>query len=1035
MFKPQTQNKDVNPIVALMIAIGLAILFVGISLKPEQIAKAKLIFENANNLCLLIGLGTLYWIFEVASWAHKHLELRKPGQGLEVLKNRNEKKVSVSFNLLHLTLFISFAILLASSLSLLLASEAKFLSSSWYVSFALLLPFSSAVTDILGSLLRKLFAVKLEKSLTALPSFPSVNAEHGIRITIGSADEEIQAPKWISFDETDLLKSCIITGGVGFGKTQLIFRMLDQLFQAYKTDTKKISFLILDPKGDIVSTACEMALKHDRSNDLVLIGSAHQTTWNPLKQKDALKEGRFRDIAERFKAAMINYQGGGSSDPFWIEAGANLIAWMIWLSLIAMDEVSFTTLYKLLLVTASTPQDSEDPLDRILSQAEKKVGSLAEEDRKEQEINFETCKLYIKSDFRRIPDKTRMNIVANLSSFLQVFLSAEAQRIFSPSKDTASFQDMSEIIDQGKILILDMTQNDQAGLCRAVGTLLKLSYQNAIMIRLAKGGKPTRLACLVLDEYQNFATSSHGETQFGDDRFFDQCRAAKGFGIVATQSYATLKSVFKSESASHELLGQISNKITFATDEPSTCAYFKRLAGKKWIARHSESISETSSNAKKLFLKNDLETERSSVGISFSTSDMEVDVIKDDEIAKLPPFKALAALKLKDGPQTGFLYTRPLFDPMPHLPFKDMAQRIAILLVCFFASNLKGELVPNICDAIQTPYFPACLSPSVGSCMCRRGPLTYPCAQVSYWIPKTFVEVSPRIGESYFNLLPPVKMQTSTAYKVWSVVLGKLGAGGLSLINSGPVDDNGTSFFHVHTAPVFLSHEIMKGLPCGNPSSSVPCLTAMSEHHPVQWSCGYFDFKQPQLLGNQLCGSAVGGAQSVLQSSRRFLEGPIGQLLESLSGTSLDVPSAGAGCSNPLVATLGSFNVSTELPCLGSLGSIFPRYGSVNGPTNISGAFMAAYKFRSLAAEHFKTVPNGISERWQLLKPNASSCGFPGENMLFWETTGMLTPRDRFLFLVWERKSCCVEHVRAGFGTLLLKGAKAACHALRSRYQ
>jgi hypothetical protein len=304
--------------------------------------------------------------------------------------------------------------------------------------------------------------------------------------------------------------------------------------------------------------------------------------------------------------------------------------------------------------------------------------------------------------------------------------------------------------------------------------------------------------------------------------------------------------------------------------------------------------------------------------------------------------------------------------------------------------------------------------------------------RVSYWVPKTFVEVSPRIGESYFSMIPIVKAQLLAGLKSWNWGVSKLGAMGSSLFNVGEVDDNGSSFFHVHTAPVFYAPEVLKSLPCGCPGSSLPCLSAMSEHHPFQWATGYFDLKQLQTAGGQLCGGAVETVGSVVQSGRRLFDGPIGDALSGAGIPDFGSPDGG-GCSIPLGPTLGSIRPSTEMPCMGSLGSVFPRYGTVNGPTNVSGALSAAFKFRSLAAEHFGTVPKGGTEKWQMIRPKKTSCFFPGEN--FFMVEGIFTPsvRDQFLFLVWEKRSCCVNYLQDGFGQAFFTAASAVCSTLGSK--
>lgn len=1020
------KDPTVGTALILLLAIFLAVSF--FLIPKSHLQNLQALLPKMSELLICIGAGFFYILATSSAWVRKNMLLKTPGQTLQVLKKTPE----FNFPWRRILLLSLSSLLFSAFLTSLFSFQSKLLAFClgwsgtqpwWPPAFALLVPFTWGCGDLCWAVL-----TRNRTSVAKLPALPPWPQEKGLlSITLGSRGEDTE-PQWISLDEKELLKSMIITGGVGFGKTQLIFRCLDQLFAA----PTPISFLILDPKGDMIPTIRILAAKNGREQDLVFLGTTHETRWNPLYFPQVQLAGRFRDVAERFKAAMINYQGGGSSDPFWIESGANLVGWLIWLSATAMGEVTFGHLYRLLLSCAAPAQEG-DKLAIIFKQAEKKIEALTGSELAEQQVNLATCRLYLEEDFRKTPDKTRMNVVANLSSFLQLFLTAEAQRMFSPQTTEASFGNIRELLDAGKIILLDMTQNDRPGLCRAVGTFLKLSYQNAIMSRLADGQIPDRLACLVLDEYQNFATSSHGDTQFGDDRFFDQCRAAKGFGIIATQSYATLTMVCKKEAAAQELLGQIGHKITFATDEPSTCHYFRRLAGKKRVKRHSESISESGSDARKLFLQGDLTTERSSVGMSYSTSEVEVDAIQDEDIAKLEPFKAYAALKLNSGPITDFLFTRPLFDPKPEGPFKEMGKRLAVLAFCLVFSpkpSFAAPIPPNVCEAINTTAAPSCFDVRLGPCTCHTVlGIAYPCTRVSYWIPKAFVEVSPRISESYFSMIPTIQAQLKSGLAVWNWGINKIGAMGVGLTNVGVVDDNGASFYHVHTAPVFLSHEILAGLPCGSPGASLPCLSAMSEHHPLQWATGYFDLKQPQLYASgSMCAGPVETITSAVQSARRLFDGPISDALAAFGLQRFDTP-RGEGCSLPLAPTLGAVNISTEPPCLGSLGAIFPRYGTVNGPTNISGALMAAYKFRSLAAEHFGTLPSS-TEKWQLMRPKASSCFLPGENFLTLEGVSMMSLRDSFLFLIWEKRSCCKDAVQTGLGSLLMTGATAACKSV-----
>ena len=83
------------------------------------------------------------------------------------------------------------------------------------------------------------------------------------------------------------------------------------------------------------------------------------------------------------------------------------------------------------------------------------------------------------------------------------------------------------------------------GLARAIGVLLKLDFQRAVLQRIPKIAanpeRPWRDLLFVADEYHAFATV--GETDpTGDERAFALSRQARLIPIVATQSVSSLRS-------------------------------------------------------------------------------------------------------------------------------------------------------------------------------------------------------------------------------------------------------------------------------------------------------------------------------------------------------------------------------------------------------------------------------------------------------------------------------------------------------------
>ena len=123
-----------------------------------------------------------------------------------------------------------------------------------------------------------------------------------------------------------------------------------------------------------------------------------------------------------------------------------------------------------------------------------------------------------------------------------------------------------QLIEQGKVLALNMPAGINPALARAVGVMLKNAWLQALLMRPAKmkanPGSYFRPAVFICDEYQAFASVGE-EDPSGDEKSFALTRQCRCIPIVATQSISSLRAVLGSSEAWRSL--------RFAAERRRTC--------------------------------------------------------------------------------------------------------------------------------------------------------------------------------------------------------------------------------------------------------------------------------------------------------------------------------------------------------------------------------------------------------------------------------------------------------------------------------
>ena len=173
---------------------------------------------------------------------------------------------------------------------------------------------------------------------------------------------------------------------------------------------------------------------------------------------------------------------------------------------------------------------------------------------------------------------------------------AGAERIEGPQH----LPSLHELIEQGKVLALNMPAGTNPALARAVGVMLKNAWLQALLMRPAKmkesPGVYFRPAVFICDEYQAFASVGEDDPS-GDEKSFALTRQCRCIPIVATQSISSLRSVLGSSEAWRALLQTLRTRIFLSLSDDASAKIASELCGQVAKIKGSYTISETSKRA------------------------------------------------------------------------------------------------------------------------------------------------------------------------------------------------------------------------------------------------------------------------------------------------------------------------------------------------------------------------------------------------------------------------------------------------------
>ena len=504
------------------------------------------------------------------------------------------------------------------------------------------------------------------------PAPTLVLGESHFETTSGRAPE----PSWLTIPQRGLYTGVMVIGAVGTGKTSAcMYPYTDQLLRWRASDPdRKIGGLILEVKGDFCQQVQGMLARAGRASDYTEIRLGGDICYNPLHND-------LDPYAVAYAiATLVNNLFGKSKEPFWQQAYTDLLKFVILLRRLSDGYTTFAEIYRYILddtqidaeitkLKATMNQPPEVIVVPLTNYELQGVGELGWEDwfldgpdhmarpysadlesllasrnvpfhvRRaqgtawlERKHQLDAVNRWFTYGWKRLDNRLRSSITEGIVVFLSLFDDNPAvHRTFCPPRSvysgTASSGDprplppLEDLLEAGQVLALNFPVGLNPGLARAVGVMLKLDFQRAVVQRIPKiAAHPERTwrdLLFVCDEYHAFATV--GETDpTGDERTFALSRQARLIPIVATQSVSSLRSALPGDESWRTLLQCFRTKLFLATSDEFTARAAADLCGRRDRLKAHYTLSEGGQGAHVSLLTGRATAARSTVSASKS---------------------------------------------------------------------------------------------------------------------------------------------------------------------------------------------------------------------------------------------------------------------------------------------------------------------------------------------------------------------------------------------------------------------------------
>ena len=482
-----------------------------------------------------------------------------------------------------------------------------------------------------------------------LPPFPAAPTP---QLAVGETHRRTEPgpgaqPSWLVVPRRGLHAGTAVFGAVGSGKTSCCMYPFAAQVLGWHADDPNLrpGGLVLEVKGDFCHHVRRILEGGGRAEDYVELSLDGDWCYNPLESDlDAYS------LAYQV-ASLLNQLFGKGKEPFWQQAYTNLVKFVILLHRLADGYVTLQDVYRTALDEARladrlqaarealdfvpevrmTPQDytSHAPslpvrewqkddrtgvmqvrADTELLAQLKELGAdfeLRDPDPvSDEQRQLQAVITWHRHDWSQLDARLRSSIVEGVSVFLSLFDQPDVSDVFCPPK--AAYREgrphrgrwalppLSDALEGGKVLALNLPIGANPALGRAIGVLLKQDFQRAVLARIprmaAEPDRPWRDIAFICDEYQGFATVGESDPG-GDEKFFSLSRQARLVALVATQSISSLRSTLPGESW-RTLLQTFRTRIFLTLSDEASCKLASEACGQAERLKEQYSISESS---------------------------------------------------------------------------------------------------------------------------------------------------------------------------------------------------------------------------------------------------------------------------------------------------------------------------------------------------------------------------------------------------------------------------------------------------------
>jgi len=392
----------------------------------------------------------------------------------------------------------------------------------------------------------------------------------------------------------DAFEGVQIFGGTGSGKSSGSGQALARSFLE-----SNLGGLVLTAKLDEVLSWKRFAKETGREADLLVVEPGAPHRFNFLRyelNRPGTGAGHTENLVNLFCSVLEAAErkqgqgGGGGNDSYWQRTLKQLLRNSIDLAILALDDVSLPSLYRII---TSAPRTSEEAADTewqtnsvcftLIETAESRAEG------KNRKSDFELTRDYWLKEFPNLAPETRSVIVSTFTSMADCFMRGLLRDLFC-SDLTFTPEDTFK----GKIIVLNLPVKEFNELGQFAQVLFKFVWQRAVERRIPPGidrsvsQKTIRPVFLWADESQFFVNSY-------DALFQSTARSSRACTVYLTQNLPSYFSAFggnNSRSDAESFLGNLQTKIFHANGDPATNNWSAESIGKTRQAQLYGGLSE-----------------------------------------------------------------------------------------------------------------------------------------------------------------------------------------------------------------------------------------------------------------------------------------------------------------------------------------------------------------------------------------------------------------------------------------------------------